>query len=130
MEYMFVTREVSQLSGWLKAVARCRGSQAGHTVRGGRRARRRGGRAQCARSVPGSQRAHDCRLVGGARGAAHLKHGVHVRDAGGVPVQRLVEGRALPRVASRAHGAGRAAGQEAAGGRRSRRARSVQGGGH
>ena len=34
MAYMFVTREVSQLSGWLKAVANCRGSQAGHTVRG------------------------------------------------------------------------------------------------
>ena len=33
--YMLVTREVSQLSGWLKAIACCRGSQAGHTVRGG-----------------------------------------------------------------------------------------------
>jgi hypothetical protein len=33
-----VTREVSQLSGWLKAFAFCRGSQAGHTVRGGLRA--------------------------------------------------------------------------------------------
>ena len=31
---MSVTPEVSQLSGWLKAVADCRGSQAGHTVRG------------------------------------------------------------------------------------------------
>ena len=34
MEYMSVTREVSQLSGWLKACAFCRGSQAGHTVPG------------------------------------------------------------------------------------------------
>ena len=34
---MCVTREVSQLSGWLKASAFCRGSQAGHTVRGGLR---------------------------------------------------------------------------------------------
>ena len=34
MESMFVTRDVSQLSGWLKAVADWRGSQAGHTVRG------------------------------------------------------------------------------------------------
>ena len=40
MVYMFVTREVSQLSGWLKAEP-CRGSQAGHTVRGGLRAGRR-----------------------------------------------------------------------------------------
>ena len=35
MRYMLVTREVSQRSGWLKASACCRGSQAGHTVRGG-----------------------------------------------------------------------------------------------
>ena len=35
---MSVTREVSQLRGWLKAYAFCRGSQAGHTVRGGLRA--------------------------------------------------------------------------------------------
>ena len=34
MQSMSVTRDVSQLSGWLKAVADCRGSQAGHTVRG------------------------------------------------------------------------------------------------
>ena len=35
---ILVTREVSQLRGWLKAFAPCRGSQAGHTVRGGLRA--------------------------------------------------------------------------------------------
>ena len=34
MVYMFVTLEVSQFSGWLKDQASCRGSQAGHTVRG------------------------------------------------------------------------------------------------
>ena len=34
MLYMLVTREVSQLRGWLKADACCRGSQAGHAVRG------------------------------------------------------------------------------------------------
>jgi hypothetical protein len=33
MKSMLVTLEVSQLRGWLKAVAYCRGSQAGHTVR-------------------------------------------------------------------------------------------------
>ena len=34
---MLVTLEVSQLRGWLKACACCRGSQSGHTVRCGRR---------------------------------------------------------------------------------------------
>ena len=38
---MSVTWEVFQLSGWLKADAYCRGSQAGHTVKGGLRASRR-----------------------------------------------------------------------------------------
>ena len=41
MACMFVTPEVSQLSGWLKAYADCQGSQAGHTVRGELRAGRR-----------------------------------------------------------------------------------------
>ena len=59
-----------------------------------------------------------CRL-GGMAGGAHVKHRAHVRNAGGVPAQRLVElVRVLPRVASRAYGAGRAAGGEAGGGRR------------
>ena len=45
---------------------------------------------------------------GGARRGAHTKHVAHVRDEGGVPAQLLVEGaRVLPRVARRAHGAGR-----------------------
>ena len=69
-------------------------------------------------------------LEGRARGAAHEKHVEHVRDARGVPAQWLVEGqRVLPRVASRAHGAGRAAGREAGGGKRARLAPSGQGGG-
>ena len=56
---------------------------------------------------------------GGARRGVYVEHVAHVRDAGGVPVQRLVEGpRVLPRVASRAHGAGRVAGREAGGGMR------------
>ena len=65
---MFVTREVSQLRGWLKASACCRGSQAGHTVRGGLRAGRReaasdrGAHAACR-----GERACNCRL--GGRGA-------------------------------------------------------------
>ena len=66
-----------------------------------------------------AERARYCRHPGaGQRGeAAHGKHGGHVRDAGDVPAQWLVElERALSRVASRAQGAGRAAGQEAGGG--------------
>ena len=50
MAYMFVTRDVSQLSGWLKAAAYCRGSQAGHTVRGagcGPQHRRRNAASDC-----------------------------------------------------------------------------------
>ena len=35
MPFMLFTREVTQSSGWLKAYAPCRGSQTGHTVRGG-----------------------------------------------------------------------------------------------
>ena len=38
MKYVSVTLEVSQLRSWLKAFAFCQGSQAEHTVRGGRRA--------------------------------------------------------------------------------------------
>ena len=56
---MFVTREVSQLSGWLKAYANCRGSQTGHTVRG----------AGCGlRAVDAGERGvHACRGGEGAR---------------------------------------------------------------
>ena len=108
MAYMFVTREVSQLSGWLKAVANCRGSQAGHTVRGagcGPQEAERGERLRCARSMH-RRRGRDYRFGRRGRGAAHVKHGVHVRDAGRVPAERLVEGRrGLARVTSRAHGA-------------------------
>ena len=49
-----MTRDVSQLSGWLKAVADWRGSQAGHTVRGagcGPQEAERGERLRCARSM-------------------------------------------------------------------------------
>ena len=52
-------------------------------------------------------RAESLRLLAGTRGA-HWKHAVHVCDAGGVEAQRLVERiRFLPRVESRACGAGR-----------------------
>ena len=59
MPYMLVTLDVSQPSGWLKAVAPCRGSQAGHTVRGGLRA---------------GERARDCRLGARARREARTSN--------------------------------------------------------
>ena len=54
IQLMSVTPEVSQLSGWLKAVADWRGSQAGHTVRGagcGPQEAERGERLRCACSM-------------------------------------------------------------------------------
>ena len=42
---MFVTLEVSKLSGWLNAYARCRESKGGHAVRDDVRAGRRTQRA-------------------------------------------------------------------------------------
>ena len=68
MPSMFVTRDVSQLSGWLKAVADWRGSQAGHTVRGagcGPQEAERGERLRCTRSM--QARGRDYRF--GRRGA-------------------------------------------------------------
>ena len=79
MPYMSVTPEVSQLSGWLKAVADWRGSQAGHTVRGagcGPQEAERGERLRCARSM--QARGRDYRFGRRGRGAAHVKHAVHV----------------------------------------------------
>ena len=43
----------------------------------------------CARSV--CRGGLDCRLGSRARGGAHGEHVAHVRDAGGVEAQRLVE---------------------------------------
>jgi hypothetical protein len=66
MARMSVTLEVSQLRGWLKASASCRGSQAGHTVRGGLRAggREAAGERGAARAG-GSAR---LQIVGAGRG--------------------------------------------------------------
>eukprot|EP00964_Phaeocystis_antarctica_P051223 scaffold29871_cov36-Phaeocystis_antarctica.AAC.2 len=61
-------------------------------------------------------------IWGRARGGAHAEHVAHVRDAGGVEAQRLVERRhVLPRVERKAYGAGQGA---CPGGRR-RRATAV-----
>ena len=101
---MSVTRDVSQLSGWLKAHADCRGSQAGHTVRGElcrRRCRRRRAIAGRAHSMQRGEDATAALGVGaqaeraatadlGGRGAgssARQNTHAHVRDAGGVPAQ-------------------------------------------
>eukprot|EP00964_Phaeocystis_antarctica_P144020 scaffold109703_cov52-Phaeocystis_antarctica.AAC.2 len=77
---MFVTLEVSKLSGWLNADADCRESKAGHTVRGARVRDSRRGRRRPACS--GGSTAD----WGQNRRGAHLEHLPHVRDAGGVPV--------------------------------------------
>ena len=116
---MFLTREVSQLSDWLKARASCRGSQAQCTrgLAAGRAARGGGGRD----AVGMQKRGRDRDPGGSRRGSTHLKHAEHTCDAGGVPAQRLVElVRSLPKrsEAHSAHGAGRAA--RAAGGGRQR----------
>ena len=61
---MVVTLDVSKLSGWLNAVARCRESKGGHTVRHDVRAgRREAAGDRGARSVQGI--GLDCRLVAG-----------------------------------------------------------------
>ena len=64
MPYMFVTLEVSRLSGWLNADARCRESKEGHAVRGemhGSEGSRRGTTAAHA----AYRRGRDCRLRAG-----------------------------------------------------------------
>ena len=111
MYRIIVTPEVSKLSGWLNAYARCRESKGGHAVRrkvyplaGAREAA--GDRG--ARSVQARAR---LQIRGKARGGAHPEHVVHVRDAGGVEAQRLVERRRLlPRVERRAYAVARQAG--------------------
>eukprot|EP00964_Phaeocystis_antarctica_P029952 scaffold16885_cov51-Phaeocystis_antarctica.AAC.1 len=85
-----------------------------------------GGRPRCTRGVQGRAQVQ---MRSRARGGAHVEHGVHGRDAGGIEAQRLVERRsALPRVERRAFGTGRGAEyQEARGGGRPRCTRGVQG---
>jgi hypothetical protein len=96
MPYMVVTLEVSKLSGWLKADASCR--LEGEGMRCGE-GEVRAGRREGPGCGGGTQAAH-ARGKGptqglGAKGTrgAHVEHVLHVRDAGGVQAQRLVEGR-------------------------------------
>ena len=94
MFLMSVTLEVSRLSGWLNAGARCRvetGAMRRGEVQG--RGRERGGGIKAAQVV--------CRempeWISGAWHArvfgAHIKHVLHFSDAGRVETQRLIEGR-------------------------------------
>eukprot|EP00964_Phaeocystis_antarctica_P031198 scaffold17666_cov66-Phaeocystis_antarctica.AAC.3 len=81
---MFVTLDVSKLSGWLNADAHCRGSKGGHTVRGKVRAGRR--EAAGDRGTSSVQGRARLQIGDRARGGAHVEHVGHVRDAGRVPV--------------------------------------------
>ena len=104
MPPMYVTLEVSKLSGWLNATAFCRESNGGHTRCGASCESGGGGRAAGdggASSVQGRPR---LQIGGRARGGAHVEHVAYVCDAGGVEAQRLVERpRVLPRVKRRAY---------------------------
>ena len=90
MPLMVVTLEVSKLSGWLNADAYCRVERRACTVRREVCGSAGGGAADDhgARSVQARARR---RIWGRARGGAHKEHAGHVRDAGGVEAQRLVE---------------------------------------
>ena len=109
-------QRMSSLLALDKEFAYCAESRGGHTVRGEVQStgRREAAGDRGARSVHARAR---LQIRGKARGGAHLEHPLHVRDAGGVEAQRLVERRrVLPRVARGAYGAGRGACRE--GGRR------------
>ena len=110
---MVVTLEVSKLSGWLNADAYCRESKGGHAVwcEVQRTGRPKAADNRGARGVQGRAR---LQIGSRARGVAHVEHGVHVCDAGGVEAQRLIEcRRELSRVEKRAYYTGQDAGREA-----------------
>ena len=69
MRLMSVTRDVSQLSAWLKAYALCRGSQAGRTRRGRLRAP---GEARRAASNRGARSVQErgCNCIAATKGGA------------------------------------------------------------
>ena len=83
---MLVTLDVSKLSGWLNASAICRVKEGSIGRRGDMRA---GGREGVGRRQRCKQRAGRHRLWGVRVGrcGAHLKHGLHVGDAGRVPAR-------------------------------------------
>ena len=80
---------MSSLLALDKENVRCRESEGGHTVRGEVQVgRREAAGDRGARSVQGRAR---LQIGGRAWGGAHVEDVVHVRDAGGVKAQRLVE---------------------------------------
>ena len=96
MPYMFLTLEVSKLSGWLKAFAFCRESKGGACDAGRGADREAGGREARWRKRRARGRP-DSRLGDQGTRGAHCEHVAHGRDIGGVEAQRLVERRcALP----------------------------------
>ena len=111
MRSMLVTLDVSKLSGWLNATACCRVERRGRSMR---RKVRLGRRAGVGRLWGGggasgmcTRRVSDSKLGAQGTRGAHPEHVDHVRDAGRVEDQRLVERRrALPRVERRGYGAG------------------------
>ena len=88
---MSMTLEVSRLSGWLNADAPCQVESGKYEE--GEMPRVCGkimGRCAGASSV---QETSQLEIGDRARAEAHIEHGAHVRDAGGVETQRLVERR-------------------------------------
>ena len=84
---MFVIFDVSKLSRWLNADATCRVERRAYDA--GRGAGQEGvGRWRRKRHARGGT---DSRLGGQGTRGAHFEHGAHVRDAGRIEAQRLVE---------------------------------------
>ena len=89
MAPMFVTREVSKLSGWLNADADCRAERMAYNAMRGA-GRQTGGR-QATAAQAACKGGLNCILEGKARRRAHREHVAHVCDARSVKIQRLVE---------------------------------------
>ena len=89
---ILVTLDVSKVSGWLNADARCRVGRRG--VRCGARCGPGGGRIWAGGSARSACTARGAGCEGWVGlGHAHDEHIAHVRDAGRVEAQRLVERR-------------------------------------
>ena len=81
MDIMFVTLDVSKLSGWLNATALCQAEREASEEGDARAARQEGVGRQRRNSVPGGPNYGGSWQ--GTRGA-HVKHVLHVCNAGGV----------------------------------------------
>ena len=104
MPPMTVTLDVSKVSCWLNAVAPCRvGRRACDEGRGAGRKARELGRGPVGGHKRRARGGLEWRVGGrGHAWLAHIEHEAHVRDAGRVEVQRLVE--CLRRLPSRKEG--------------------------